>query len=175
MNKHVSISTKRVATRSITCPPPEVVPTIDGYYFWIQNIMGVPDEALPSDSIYICLSYEYAIEFVNELIYQASPILYTQAIYNLGGDFLVNIAQDDSTAPPPYNTYWSNLRQSMQVNNFVPGLINATNDQDTSAAITTPFNLQNLTLGDLQNLKTPWGRMYLSIAQSVGTMWGLTW
>jgi hypothetical protein len=175
MNQHVvPTPRKRVATRSITCPPPETVPSIDGYYSWIQNFMGVPDEALPSDSIYICVSYEYAIEMVNYYLYLASPILYTQAVYNLAGDFLVNIAQDDPNATPPYNTYWTDLRQKMQINNFVPGLINATNDQDTSAAIMTPFNLQNLTLADLQNLKTPWGRMYLSIAQSVGSMWGLT-
>jgi hypothetical protein len=139
-----------------------------------MNIMGVPSDVLPSTSPYICTSYEYATEMVNYLLDIASPILYVQAIYNLAGDFLCNMAQDISTLPPPDNTYWTNLRTTLGTNSFVPGIINAANDQDTSAALMTPLNLQNLTLGDLQNLKTPWGRMYLSIAQSVGTLWGLS-
>jgi hypothetical protein len=155
-------------------PPVETTPTITGYINWIRTIMGVPIEALPDDSPYIPLSYNVSLSFVNEYLYCASSMLYTLAVYNLGGDTLCNITQDDPTAPPPYNTYWADLRSSMQINSFTPGLINAANDEDTSAAIMTPANLQNLTLGDMQSLKTPWGRFYLSIAQSVGTLWGLS-
>ena len=154
--------------------PIDTVPTFDGYTTWVRTIMGVPDTILPDDSPYLIISFDMALETVNLYLDIASAILYTQAVYNLAGDFLVNIAQDDPTLPPPDNTYWSNLRTTLGLNNFIPGLINATNDEDTSAAILTPLGLQNLTLGDLQNLKTPWGRMYLQIAQSVGSMWGLT-
>ena len=36
-------------------------------------------------------------------------------------------------------------------------------------------SMKGLTLANLQNLKTPWGRMYLSIAQLAGpTIWGLS-
>ena len=136
--------------------------------------MAVPEIVLPNNSPYIEISYDLAVEIVNWYLNCASPIVYTQCVYNLGGDYLVNMAQDNPNLPPPYNTYWTDLRQSLGVNSFIPGLVNAANDEDTSAAILTPLGLQNLTLMDLQNLKTPWGRVYLGLAQSVGSMWGLT-
>jgi hypothetical protein len=150
-------------------PPVSTVPSIQGYTDWIRNIMGVPVSVLPDDSPYILLSYDMALETVNLYLDIASPLLYTQAVYNLGGAMLVAIAQD---IPP--STFWADLRNSFGLNNFTPGFINAANDEDTSAALLIPLNLQNLTLADLQLLKTPWGRFYLSIAQSVGSMWGLT-
>ena len=66
------------------------------------------------------------------------------------------------------------MRQSLGVNGFLPGLINQAEDQGTSAAVKLLSSMENLTLMDLQNLKTPWGRVYLGIAQSVGSMWGIT-
>jgi hypothetical protein len=149
-------------------------PTLLGYIDFIRNIMAIPDTILPDDSPYIELSYDIALEIVNMYLYMASPGIYTIAVYNLAADYLVNIAQDDPTLPPPDNTYWTDLRNSMQINSFVPGLINASQDQATSAAIMTPLSLENITLADLQTLKTPWGRTYMGIAQSVGSMWGLT-
>jgi hypothetical protein len=158
------------------------VPTEDGFNDWVFSVMGVPDEVLPvvSDqldpayNVYINYAFEISLETVNLYLDIASPIIYTQAVYNLGGDILVNMAQDISTLPPPLNTYWATLRQTFGLNNFIPGIINAANDIDTSAASMIPLSLQNLTLADLQNMKTPWGRQYLMLAQSVGSMWGLT-
>jgi hypothetical protein len=152
----------------------ETTPTLPGYRRWVYTIMDVPEIVLPDNSPYIELSYEMSHEIVHLWLDIASPLLYTQAVYNLGGDFLVNITQDNRNLPSPDNTYWTDLRQQMQINNFVPGLINATNDEDTSAALLTPLGLQNLTLLDLQTLKTPWGRVYMGIAQSIGSMWGLS-
>lgn len=149
-------------------------PTLLGYIDWVRTVMGVPASILGGDSIYLELSYDIAHEMVNRYIDCASPGIYTQAVYNLAGDYLVNIAQDDPNLAPPDNTYWADLRNAMSINSFIPGLINATNDEDTSAALLTPLGLQNLTIADLQNLKTPWGRVYMGIAQSVGSMWGIT-
>jgi hypothetical protein len=150
-------------------PPVSTVPSIQGYIDWIRTIMGVTADVLPDDSPYIQLSYDMATEWVNIYLNLASPLLYTQCIYNLGGAMLVGIAQD---IPP--STFWTDMRTSLGLNNFIPGFVNAANDEDTSAAVLVPVNLQNLTIADLQLLKTPWGRFYLSIAQSVGSMWGLT-
>jgi hypothetical protein len=154
------------------------VPNETDYTTWIYNVMGVPTAVLPSDSSYIDYTFQYSLEWVNLYLDIASPLIYTNAVYNFGGNMLVNIAQDDPNAQPPLtppnDTYWADLRTSLNINSFVPGLINATNDEDTSAALVVPLNLQNLTLADLQMLKTPWGRAYLAIAQSVGSMWGLT-
>jgi hypothetical protein len=156
-------------------------PTLDGFNDWVFAVMGVPNEVLPAVSNQLDPSYNIYVETAFE-ISQATvnvyldivPVIYTQAVYNLGGDILVNTAQDISTLDPPNNTYWSDLRQSFGLGNFMVGIINAANDIDTSAASLVPLGLQNLTLADLQNLKTPWGRQYLMLAQSVGSMWGLT-
>jgi hypothetical protein len=149
-------------------------PTLAGYINWVRQIMGVPDVVLADDSIYLEMSYDIAYEIVNRYIWAVNPGIFTVAVYNLAGDYLVNIAQDDPSLPPPDNTYWTDLRQSMQINSFIPGLINQASDQGTSAGMKLLSSMENLTVGDLQTLKTPWGRVYLGIAQSVGSMWGLT-
>jgi hypothetical protein len=149
-------------------------PTLEGYINWVRQIMGVPVVVLADDSIYLEMSYDIAYEIVNRYIWAVNPGIFTVAVYNLAGDYLVNIAQDDPTLQPPDNTYWTDLRQSMQINSFIPGLINQASDQGTSAGMQLLASMENLTIGDLQNLKTPWGRVYLGIAQSVGSMWGLT-
>jgi hypothetical protein len=149
-------------------------PTLEGYIAWVRQIMGVPDTILPDDSIYLEMSYDISYNIVNRYIWCANPGIFTIAVYNLGGDYLVNIAQDDPNLPPPDNTYWSNLRTTMNLNSFLPGLINQASDQGTSAGMQLLASMENLTLADLQNLKTPWGRVYMGIAQSVGSMWGIT-
>jgi hypothetical protein len=152
-------------------------PTIEGYTDWVYSVMGVPPSVLPSDSIYIQMSYDIAYEFVNQYINMVNPGVFTVAVYNLAGNFLVNIAQDDPAAiPPPDNaaTYWADLRAGLNLNSFVPGLVDNAADQGTSAGLQLLNSMKDLTIGDLQLLKTPWGRVYMGIAQSVGSMWGLT-
>lgn len=155
----------------MTLPSP---PNLNGYILWIRNIMEVPQIVLPNNSPYIGLSYDLSLAIVNKYLDWVAPGVYTIAVYNLGGDFLVNNTQDNSTLSPPDNTYWSDLRSSLQINNFVPGFINSTADQGTSTGVKILSVFDNLTFADLQTLKTPWGRTYMGIAQSVGSMWGIT-
>jgi hypothetical protein len=152
-------------------------PTLEGYTDWIYSVMAVPESVLPDDSIYIQMSFDIAMEFVNQYINIVNPGVFTVAVYNLAGNFLVNIAQDDPDAvPPPDNaaTYWADLRSSLNLNSFVPGLVDNAADQGTSAGLQLLASMEDLTIGDLQMLKTPWGRVYMGIAQCVGSMWGLT-
>jgi hypothetical protein len=150
-------------------------PTLEGYTEWVYEIMDVPQIVLPPGSIYLEMSFDIAFEMVNRLIWCASPGIFTIAVYNLGGDYLVNMAQDNPNLPSPDDTYWQDLRQAMNINGFLPGLINSAADQGTSAGVHLLAAMENLTITDLQNLKTPWGRVYLGIAQSVGAgPWGLT-
>jgi hypothetical protein len=152
----------------------ETYPTLPGYRKWIRDIMAVPPTVLPDNSPYIEVSYDLATEIVNKYILGASPVVYTQAVYNLGGDYLVQMAQDNPNLPPPLNTYWADLRQSLGINSFIPGLVDQAHDQGTSAGLQLLASMENLTIADLQQLKTPWGRVYLGLAQSVGSMWGIT-
>jgi hypothetical protein len=150
-------------------PPVDIVPTFTGFLNWVYTVMGIDPSVLPSNSQYASLAFSMSMEFVNQYLDQASPLLYTQAVYNLGGAILCSITQD---TPP--STYWTDLRTQLGLNTFTPGLINSAEDERTAAALVVPLSIQNLTLGDLLLLKTPWGRFYLSIAQAVGSMWGFT-
>lgn len=147
--------------------------------------MGVPVQALPDDSIYIEMSYWWAETLCNDNLFivgnaqmpppQTLPTIRAYAVYNLAGATMVQIAQDDPNAPPPWNTYWADLRSQMGLNGFTAGVIQSSADQGTSASYKVSSFFDNLTPGELDLIKTPWGRQYLTIASWYGpTIWGLT-
>ena len=165
-------------------------PTLQGFKDWVRLFMGVPVGALPDDSIWFDWAYEVAIAIVNpQLAAVAGPgwpipglsippagatPLYSLAVYNLGGDNLVNWVLDDPNAAAPYKTYWADLRTSFNTAGFVPGAIESSSDENTAQSMVVPEQFKTYTMANLQQMKTPWGRYYLGVAASVGTLWGLT-
>jgi hypothetical protein len=169
-----------------SCTPTISIPD---YVNWLITFVGVPAEAMPPDPLdnqYVTASYWIAYATVNMKILQANPWEYRRALYNLGMDRLVSFAMDPVPLPPGYPMspvtgpdgqplpYWAGLQQQFKVNGFVPGVVIATADESTSQTLSELEAYKNMTLGDLQNLKTPWGRTYMAIAQSVGNLWGLS-
>jgi hypothetical protein len=159
--------------------------TLAGFTEFIRTVMAVPVDALADDSIYIPMAYWPAQTLTNDNLYivgnveapppQTQPTIRALAVYNLAGALLIDIAQDDPTAPPPDDTYWSTLRASMGLNGFSPGVVQSAADQGTSTGYKVSSFFDNLTPGELQLVKSPWGRMYLTIASWYGpTIWGLT-
>jgi hypothetical protein len=159
--------------------------TLDGYTTFIRQVMNVPVQALADDSIYIPMSYWPAQTLCNDYLFlvgnvespppQQQPTIRAWAVYNLAGAFLVDIAQDDPTLDPPWNTYWADLRNSLGLNGFSPGVIQSAADQGTSSGYKVSSFFDNLTPGELQLIKSPWGRTYMTIASWYGpTIWGLT-
>lgn len=157
-------------------------PTVAGFLTWIRQIMGVSVGNLPSDSAYIQLAYDNAIAIVNLALAnvpspRTSPSIYAQAVYNLGGDTLVNIVQDPVDAPIYRDglQYWAWLRKSFSTYTFIGGVIQSASDEGTSESMVVSDSLKQLTLLNLQQLRSPWGRAYLAIAQSYGpSVWGIT-
>ena len=145
------------------------MPTPAEYLQFIRNVMGIPTSALPDNLPVIAMSFDVALEIVNLTLNQMSSLIYTLAVYNLAGDNLINFAPDQ-----PGSNYFATARTSFNSTGFVAGVIGASADESTSQTLITPDAMKNLTLADLQNLKTPWGRQYLAFAQSYGTLWGLT-
>lgn len=154
--------------------------TLAGYQTFLNNYVKIPTYALPSNSPSILMTLAIAEATVNPAICIAngSPNsslgytgdgLYQLAVYNLATDFLINFAQDQ-----PGQDYFTQLRKSFTINDFVPGVISASNDESTGETLLTPEFMSQFTLSDLQRLKTPYGRRYLEIAQSFGTAWGLS-
>jgi|APCry1669192062_1035393.scaffolds.fasta_scaffold00554_4 hypothetical protein len=154
-----------------------MLPTVTGFQSFIYNVMGIDPLVLPSDSPVIGWAFQVAMMIVSpDLAIVATAngttpatSLYELAVYNLAGDNLVNYAQDQAG-----RTYFADLRASLKINAFAAGVVTSASDAGTSDSLAVPESLKNLTLSDLQNLKTPWGRAYLAIAQRYGTLWGLT-
>ena len=155
-------------------------PTLAGFQNFIVSYMGISTVYLPSDSPVIAWCLSIALTIVNPdlaLVGNASPSaglpatnLYTVAVYNLAGDLVVNFAQDQTG-----QSYLEQLRATLGVNSFQPGVVSSSSDASTATSLMNVESMKGLTLANLQNLKTPWGRMYLSIAQLAGpTIWGLS-
>jgi hypothetical protein len=143
-------------------------PTLAGFLLFIRGQMGVSTTVLPDDSIFIVWAYNVAIELVNLGLQAASPTVYMLAVYNLAASNLVNFAQDQAG-----NTYFADLRRTLQIDSMVPELVTSASDQGTSSSYFIPDFYKNISLADLQYLKDPWGRQYLAFAQRYGTLWGL--
>jgi hypothetical protein len=70
--------------------------------------------------------------------------------------------------------FFSVARKQFGINSFVGGTIESSEDVATSESLNVPEQLKGLTLANLQQLKTPFGRRYLQIAGQYGTIWGLS-
>ena len=145
------------------------MPTLAGFQWFITSIMGINTTVLPANDSVISWVYEQALSTVNLYISYAAPNIYTQAVYNLAGDFLLNFAQDQ-----PGQTYFAGQRQIFHLYDFVAGVVSSTADESTDTGLEVPEQFKNFTIADLQNLKTPYGKTYLGIAQKYGTLWDIS-
>lgn len=113
-------------------------------------------------------SFDVAMAIVNQILVCA-PTLYVLAVYNLGADRLINYAPDVAG-----QSYFKDLRRDFRLTQVSVGVPSAASDQGTATGILNPEFMKTMTLADLQTLKTPYGREYMGIALSVGTLWGLS-
>jgi len=143
-------------------------PSLDNYLAWLRS-QGFTDAALPADSMFIALTYDASLLTVNDALVVGGPMIYTLAVYNLAADMLVNWTPDQAGS-----TYFVDLRTAYGVFAFAPGVVTSSSDGGTSTSLQTPEFMSGLTMANLQNLKTPYGRQYLAFAQSFGPLWGLT-
>ena len=118
----------------------------------------------------VVMTLAVALDTVNLVLNLASPQYYTLAVYNLAADRLFNFAQD-----VPGQTYFVDQRDRLRLMEVCVGVAAAASDQGTSLAMLNPEQMKLLTLQDLQTLKTPYGRIYMGIAQKYGrTIWGIS-
>ena len=149
-------------------------PTLAGFTAWIYSDMGISTTSLPTTSPAIGYAYNVALAIVGQLWSCINPLIYTLMVYNLGGDNLINFAPDSLLGTPP-DKFFSTYRAANNITDFCAGVVNSAGDQGTSGSLTVGKGLQNLTLSNLQNLKTPWGRTYLAFAQRSGmNPWGVS-
>lgn len=144
-------------------------PSLSGYIWFLQNIVGLNTTVLPEDSPVINWSYNMATNLVWQILaYLPCPpdqFLYTNAVYNLATDFLLTNAQDQAG-----QDFFSTYQQKYNLRAFVGGVIQSASDESTSSSMVVPKQFDALTIQNLQNLKTPYGRQYLAIVQSLGSL-----
>lgn len=143
-------------------------PNLLGYTVFLRSI-GVLSDYLPDDSPWIEDTFVTARDTMNPDLFLASVHIATNALYNLAADRLFNFATDQSG-----QVFFKEKRSEFGLTErgFLPGVIAGAGDSGTSASLLNQEFMQHLTIGDLQTLKTPYGRAYLSLAQAYGpTPW----
>jgi hypothetical protein len=157
------------------------MPTLAGFLVFVRNIMGITAAQIPDSSPTIDFAFNIAMELVNSAINTASTLLYQTAVYNLAGHNLLEFAQDPiPVVPYPPNSdstvgFFTYTRKQFDMLGFVSGVISASSDEGTSQSLVVMDAAKEFTIMNLQQLKSPYGRAYLGIAQSYGpNVWGLT-
>lgn len=144
-------------------------PNATDLYTFLTTVAGVPTAALPSDSPYIAWALSYAEEMTLLVLRAVGQDFYCFAVYCLATSFLLNWCPDQ-----PRQTYFADLRKSWNITGFVGGVVNSSADQGTSESLLSPEFLNTLTPGQLQMLKDPFGRQFLSMCAELGPIWGIS-
>lgn len=146
-----------------------VTPNITDFIAFLRTAARIDPAYLPDNSTTITIAFEIAMGVVHTFLMAAGQPFYCLAIYNLGADRVINFAPDQQD-----QTYFADLRDKLGIDDFIPGVIASSNNISTGQSMLNPEFMKTLSLMDLQNLKTPFGRNYLSFAQQVGTIWGVS-
>ncbi len=142
--------------------------TKDQFIEFIRGSMGIDESMLPDDSIDINFCYLITIDTISSSFIQLPDSIYQFAFLNLAAAYLVEYALDQ-----PGKDTFSKLRGQFGLSSFNTGIIQSSSDQGTSAALLVPDWVKNANLFDLQMMKTPWGRQYLSLSQRLSPAWGI--
>ena len=155
-------------------------PSLANFIPFFYQTTGIPDTVIPESSVWFGYAYDTAINTVNPQIGAVPGPFYSQAVYYFGCDWMINWAPDP-VPPVLFPTgnrkqlgYMAFLRAKWNLTGFTPGVVQSTADESTSESLVVPEQLKMLTIDQLGNLKTPYGRAYLGIAQKAGVLWGLS-
>lgn len=149
--------------------PPDDTPTLEGFKTFVRDIMQVPGGAVPPDGV-LNMVFRLANDLVIRDLRLIDGSLYTDCVYNLAASYLLKFAQDTANSTPP--GYWAGVREKLGMNSGTVGLIQSSSDNGTSQSWMIPDSLKNLSLADLDAMRNPYGRFYLSIMQQYGSVWG---
>jgi len=162
-------------------------PNLIDFNFWLYTNVAIPEAALPASSPYPQYALWQAMELVlvpggygsrgqwgdpnyPPGIPNNHGISYTLAVYNCATALLIAIAPDQ-----PGQSFFTAQRATYNLINPSTGLVAAASDVTTSSTLTVPKWASGLTPGQLDYMKTPWGRYYLDYQSKYGpTIWGLT-
>lgn len=143
-------------------------PNIADFLLFVSGTMQVPATDLPADSEWPQYALNQALFMTPQ--YSCVPALaYTLATYNCAGHLLI-----ENTPDQPGMSFFADARKSFDLLRPLVGVVQSAGDQGTNSSVVVPQSFSNLTAGDLQFIRTPYGRYYLAYCQDYGTAWGLS-
>ena len=143
-------------------------PTLAGFTTFIYTGVQIDPLLLPTNSPYNGYAFDQAMATVIS-VPACNGIMYTDAVYNCGTHILFRIAPDQTG-----RDFFREKRAEFGLLKLSAGVVQSASDESTSETLAVPDALKQLSLGDLQFLRTPWGRAYLEYAQDFGGIWGLS-
>lgn len=147
-------------------------PNVTDFLAMIRNEAGIVAQVLPDNSPVIGMVLTLSLEYVYKEIACVSWPYYVRAVYLFALDRLINFASDPVECGS--DGFFTKLRSALGVNSASAGLIQSSSDNGTSQSYMIPDSLKNMSLADLQLMKTPYGREYLGITQMFSPVWGLS-
>ena len=149
-------------------------PNLGDYTLWIQNTVGISTVYLPANSPFLSYAFNRALAIVFNPPTSLAAIEYVLAVYNCATHIQLKITPDQSVNGIAY-TYFRDKRAEFQLLNPVVGLVLSSSDEGTSVSNAVPDAMRQLTISDLDFMKTAWGREYLAFQQDYGpTLWMLS-
>lgn len=142
-------------------------PNLPDFILFGQDSMGIDPLYLPVNSPFYSYAFNRAMGLVNNVI--GGGIDYTLAVYNCAGHILLQITPDQTG-----RDFFMNARKEYALMKPAVGVVASSSDNGTSESLAVPDSIRQLTLGDLQFMKTYWGRSYLEYNQDFGDICGLS-
>ena len=132
-------------------------------------VAGVlPPTADTSGSPWPGYALAQAANLVIRVPYCGSGLDYTIATYNCAGHILLTIAPDVTDSRFFWTLRTEQPPKGYALGAFSAGMVTAASDQGTANTLTAPDWVAGLQIGDLEAMKTPYGRAYLSYNQAFG-------
>lgn len=148
-------------------------PNLVDYTAWIYDVVGISPSYLPSDSPFLGWALGRARDIVLCVNAGIAAREYVLAVYNCATHVQLKITPDQVVNGVAYE-YFLGKRQEFQLLHPLVGLVASSSDESTSVTNAVPDALKQLSLVDLDFMKTPWGREYLMWAEDFGGIWGLS-
>jgi hypothetical protein len=137
----------------------------------LNTEVGIPITILATIGTQMTAALAYAVHWTYRQLACVDNAIYLRAVYCLAVDRLLLFGRDPANKS---STVFADLRKSLSLESFQPGVIASSGDEGTSQSFEVAEPLRKLTLPDLQNMKTRWGREYLGYAQQAAPIWGLS-
>lgn len=139
-------------------------PNIVDFLWFLSDSVQIPTTALPLTSPWPSFALTQALQQV-----PCGPggILYSLAVYNCATHILFTITPDQAGQD------YFRVKRGSTADGFglvqpIAGVVVSTFDQGTGTTVSSPDWTKNITVDQMEYLKTPWGRQYLGWIQKAG-------